>query len=291
MSKGTYGRIASRSVLAVKHAIDIGTGVIDKDYRGPVLICLINNSDTDFQVKISDQIAQLILERISNPETKLVESLSLTERRTQGFGSTGSREILKSNKPLHGERLYFNARLRVKGKQIGTRLLLDCGATSPILREGFVKEHEILTKKRSNSIKIWNASQQPIAGAGRYYTQPNGLEIGNHSEALVWEVGVIEDSVDGYLPVASILPHRQLLPHIRFLKSFLDTNYSFRVLALRRDFTGPVLRQESPGALGFWESSLFIELYASCCWEQSSSSSPGNIFLSLGLKFRFGLVW
>ena len=116
---------------------------------------------------------------------KLVESLSLTKRGIQGFGSTGSREILKSNKPLHGERLYFNARLLVKGKEISTRLLLDCGATSPILREGYVKEHEILIKKRSNPIKIWNASQQPIAGAGRYYTQPTGFEIGNHTEALL----------------------------------------------------------------------------------------------------------
>ena len=85
--------------------------------------------------------------------------------------------------------------------------------------------------------------------------------------------------------------HRQLLPQVRFLKSFLDTNYSFRVLTLRPGFTGPVLRQESPGALGFWVSSIFVELYASYCWEQPSSSSPGNIFLSLGLKFRFGLVW
>ena len=34
--KGTYGRSALRSELAVKHAIDIGAGVIDKDYRGPI---------------------------------------------------------------------------------------------------------------------------------------------------------------------------------------------------------------------------------------------------------------
>ena len=205
--KGTYRRIAPTSGLAVKHAIDIGAGVIDKDYRGPVIVCLINNSPIDFQVKIGDRVAQLILEWIRNPETKLVESLRLTERGTQGFGSTRSREILKSNKPLHGEKLYFNAKLQIKEKEISTRLLLDCRATSPIPQEGFVKEHEILTKKRSNPIKIWNASQQLIAGAGRYYTQPTGLEIGNHSEALVWEFGVIEDSVDGYLPVAWLQKH------------------------------------------------------------------------------------
>ena len=95
------------------------------------MISLINNFQTDFLVKIGDRIAQLILEQIRNPETKLVESLSLTERGTQGFGSTGSRQILKSNTPLHRERLYFYATLRIKGKEISTRLLLDCGATSP----------------------------------------------------------------------------------------------------------------------------------------------------------------
>ena len=52
------------------------------------MICLINNSNTDFQVKTGDRIAQLILEQSSNPETKLVESLSLTVRGTQGFRST-----------------------------------------------------------------------------------------------------------------------------------------------------------------------------------------------------------
>ena len=61
LPKGTYGGIAPRSGLAVKHAIDIGAGVIDKDYWGHVIICLINNSPIDFQVKIGDRIAQLIL--------------------------------------------------------------------------------------------------------------------------------------------------------------------------------------------------------------------------------------
>ena len=197
--KGTYGQTALQLGLAMKHASDIGAGVIDKDYLRPLMICLIYNSQKDFQVKIEARIAGLILERIRNPETKLVKSLNLTETGTQGFGSTGSKAIMKSNKSLHGERLYFNAKLHIKEKEISTRVLLHCRATSPVLRERYVKEHKILTRKRSNLIKIWNASQPLITGAGRYYTQPTGLEIGNHSEALVWEVGVIEDSIDGYL--------------------------------------------------------------------------------------------
>lgn len=37
---GTYGRVAPRSGLAVKNFIDVGAGVIDEDYRGPVGVVL-----------------------------------------------------------------------------------------------------------------------------------------------------------------------------------------------------------------------------------------------------------
>ena len=41
---GTYGCIAPRSGLALKHAIDIGAGVVDEDYHGPIKVILINHS-------------------------------------------------------------------------------------------------------------------------------------------------------------------------------------------------------------------------------------------------------
>ena len=194
---GNYGRIAPRSGISVKNCIDIGAGVIDKDYRGQIKILLINHSDTEFLVQQGDRIAQLILEQIKTPDTKTVQSLQSTERGPKGFGSTGI-----SSKPVHGERLFLKAKLKIVGRYIQARLLLACGATSPILREQYVKANQILTKHRKKPISIWNASQQPIAGAGRFYTQPLELVIGNHSEVLVWEVGVIEDSIVRYLPVA-----------------------------------------------------------------------------------------
>ena len=82
-------------------------------------------------------------------------------------------------------RLFFKAKLKIGGGYIQARLLLDCGATSAILREEYAKENQILTKNRKKPISIWNASQQPNAGAGRFYTQPLGLVIGNQSEVLV----------------------------------------------------------------------------------------------------------
>ena len=91
----------------------------------------------------------------------------------------------------------------------------------------------------------------------------------------------------GCLPV---LGHRQLLPQNGFLESFLDIYHSFRVLVLRPTFTGPVFHEESPGACGFHISSLTAESFTSYCLLQSFSCFPGNIFRSLGLRFRFGLV-
>ncbi|KAJ8622850.1 hypothetical protein MRB53_031379 [Persea americana] len=87
--EGTYARIAPRSGLAWKHSIDVGAGVIDADYRGPVGIILFNYSDEAFEVKPGDRIAQLILEKIVTPEVLLVDDLDSTVRGAGGFGSTG----------------------------------------------------------------------------------------------------------------------------------------------------------------------------------------------------------
>ncbi|KAL9246995.1 hypothetical protein vseg_020470 [Gypsophila vaccaria] len=87
--EGTYARVAPRSGLTWKHSIDVGAGVIDADYRGPVGVILFNHSDVDFEVKVGDRIAQLIIEKIMTPEVFEVEDLDSTVRGAGGFGSTG----------------------------------------------------------------------------------------------------------------------------------------------------------------------------------------------------------
>lgn len=70
---GHYGRVAPRSGLAHKHFLDVGAGVIDSDYRGPLGVILFNFGEAPFEVKRGDRIAQLILERISTPSVEIVE--------------------------------------------------------------------------------------------------------------------------------------------------------------------------------------------------------------------------
>ncbi|GBG83655.1 hypothetical protein CBR_g37457 [Chara braunii] len=86
---GTYARIAPRSGLALKKSIDVGGGVVDYDYRGPVGVILFNHSDEDLAIQAGDRVAQLILERIVTPDVVEVEDLDETERGDGGFGSTG----------------------------------------------------------------------------------------------------------------------------------------------------------------------------------------------------------
>ena len=91
--KNTYGRIAPRSGLAVKHGITTGAGVIDADYTGPIGVVLFNHGDQDFQIKEGDRIAQLILEQIADKPVIQVQELTQTARGNKGFGSTGSQQI------------------------------------------------------------------------------------------------------------------------------------------------------------------------------------------------------
>jgi len=88
--EGHYGRVAPRSGLAVKSFIDVGAGVVDCDYRGPLGVVLFNFGEGEFAVKKGDRIAQLIITPIATPQVEVVEDLDETERGQGGFGSTGT---------------------------------------------------------------------------------------------------------------------------------------------------------------------------------------------------------
>ena len=66
---GTYGRIAPRSGLAVKHGLDTLAGVIDPDYTDEVRVVLVNTDmRIPFIIKPGYRIAQLILENYTDAE-------------------------------------------------------------------------------------------------------------------------------------------------------------------------------------------------------------------------------
>jgi len=88
--QGTYGRIAPRSGMAVKHQIAVNAGVIDSDYTGELKVVLANMSDQDYPIQKGDRIAQLITEKIVESDCYEVPKLEETKRGQPRFGSTGT---------------------------------------------------------------------------------------------------------------------------------------------------------------------------------------------------------
>jgi len=96
--EGTSGRIAPRSGLATK-GITVDAGVIDADYRGEVKVVLVNHGKLDYEGKIGERIAQLVVERIDDQDWMEVDGLDETERAEKGFGITGTGLELKETQP------------------------------------------------------------------------------------------------------------------------------------------------------------------------------------------------
>ena len=84
---GHYGRLASKSGLAILHHLHVGVGVIDPDYTGEIKVLLTNTAQCTHSIVRGDPIAQLILEKASLPILKRVKELPPTARGEQGCGS------------------------------------------------------------------------------------------------------------------------------------------------------------------------------------------------------------
>lgn len=87
ISTGCFGLIKPRSSQALK-GLTVDAGVIDEDYRGEVMVMLVNNSDRDIIVSEGERVAQLIVVPYIG-SSKEVDELTPTRRADGGFGSTG----------------------------------------------------------------------------------------------------------------------------------------------------------------------------------------------------------
>ena len=89
--EGYFGGIFARSGLSTKEGLRPANcvGVIDSDYRGPILVPLHNDSDTVREVVKGEKIAQMVILPYLAVEFEEVEQLEETQRGEGGFGSTG----------------------------------------------------------------------------------------------------------------------------------------------------------------------------------------------------------
>ena len=89
---GLAGFVFSRSGLGAKQGLTVaqGVGVIDPDYRGEIVVWLLNTATEPKTIQANERIAQLVLMPIRSPVVSVVEELGDTTRGAGGFGHTGN---------------------------------------------------------------------------------------------------------------------------------------------------------------------------------------------------------
>ena len=88
---GTEAQIRPRSGLALKHGITVlnSPGTIDADYRGELMVLLINFSDSVFVINDGERSAQMVIAQHLQASFIEVSELDDTERGAGGYGHTG----------------------------------------------------------------------------------------------------------------------------------------------------------------------------------------------------------
>jgi len=88
---GYEAQVRPRSGLAIKKGITVlnTPGTIDADYRGEVMVIMVNLSAEDYQVKDGERIAQMIISKHEKAVWEEVSELNESVRGAGGFGHTG----------------------------------------------------------------------------------------------------------------------------------------------------------------------------------------------------------
>ena len=85
--------VLPRSGLGHRHGIVLGngTGLIDADYQGPLLISVWNRSQDSFTIQPGDRVAQLVVLPVTRVSLQVVDTFADSARGEGGFGHTGVR--------------------------------------------------------------------------------------------------------------------------------------------------------------------------------------------------------
>ena len=91
LPEGYECQIRPRSGLALRHGITLpnSPATIDSDYRGELMVALVNLGAEPFEVTRGMRIAQMVVARVESVTFQPVDKLPDTVRGVSGFGSTG----------------------------------------------------------------------------------------------------------------------------------------------------------------------------------------------------------
>ena len=88
---GFEGQVRPRSGLALRWGVTLANapGTIDSDFRGEVMVVLVNLGEEPFLIRRGERIAQLVIAPVTRARFVERPTLPDTGRGSGGFGSTG----------------------------------------------------------------------------------------------------------------------------------------------------------------------------------------------------------
>jgi dUTP pyrophosphatase len=87
---GYEAQIRPRSGLALRHGVTLlnTPGTIDSDYRGEIMVLIVNLGDQPYTVRRGERVAQMIVAPVTRAELQEADGLAASRRGPGGFGHT-----------------------------------------------------------------------------------------------------------------------------------------------------------------------------------------------------------
>lgn len=91
LPEGWEGQVRARSGLALRHGLMLpnAPGTVDADFRGEVMVILLNAGSVPVTIRHGERIAQLVVAPVARAAFEVADDLGDTARGAGGFGSTG----------------------------------------------------------------------------------------------------------------------------------------------------------------------------------------------------------
>lgn len=91
LPSGYEAQVRPRSGLSLRHGITVvnAPGTIDSDYRGEIVVLLVNLGQEPYTIAPGDRVAQMVIAPVARATIEEVAELSQTARGAGGFGHTG----------------------------------------------------------------------------------------------------------------------------------------------------------------------------------------------------------
>lgn len=91
LEPGFVALIWDKSGLSIKHGLKVMGGVLDSNYRGELILGILNTSEKEYHIEKGDKLAQMLIQSVVSAKIEEVNELSDSNRGEGRLGSTGKK--------------------------------------------------------------------------------------------------------------------------------------------------------------------------------------------------------